>query len=324
MQDLDHSRFGKGCMIHLLQTKGAKSSMSNQACFFLSWMIREEDNNRLLREFLKQQDISKAALTDIKFKGGKITVNDLEVTVRERLKLGDQVTVTFPPEVPSVGLIAENLPLQIIFEDEFLLVVVKPASMNTIPSKEHPQGSLANALAGYYKKSRLAATIHIVTRLDRDTSGLVLVAKHRHIHHLLSERQKQGNVKRKYQAIAEGIVTSDEGRIEAPIGRKDTSIMEREVREDGQYACTDYRVLARLDAHTFLELQLHTGRTHQIRVHMAYIGHPLAGDDMYGGSRDKLSRQALHCCSLTFTHPVTKEKMRFFEELPEDLARFLP
>ena len=170
-------------------------------------------------------------------------------------------------------------------------------------------------LLGYYKKSGIAATIHIVTRLDRDTSGLVLVAKHRHIHHLLSGQQKQGDVKRKYQAIAEGIILTDEGRIEAPIGRKDTSIMEREVREDGQYACTDYQVLARSESYTFLELQLHTGRTHQIRVHLAYIGHPLAGDDLYGGTRGKISRQALHCCSLSFTHPVTKEKMNFFRRV---------
>ena len=195
--------------------------------------------------------------------------------------------------------------------------------MNTIPSREHPTGSLANGLAGYYKKRGLAATIHIVTRLDRDTSGLVLVAKHRHIHHLLSEQQKQGEVKRRYQAIAEGIIASDEGRIEAPIGRKHTSIIEREVREDGQYACTLFRVLARLESYTHLELQLLTGRTHQIRVHMAYLGHPLAGDDLYGGSRDNISRQALHCSALTFTHPLTKQVMSFFEELPEDMAMIL-
>ncbi len=297
--------------------------MSNQSCFSLNWIVHEEADQLLLREFLRQKAISKAALTDIKFKGGKITVNGVEVTVRERIKKGDQVTVTFPPEVPSAGLIAENIRLKIIYEDDYLLVVVKQASMNTIPSREHPHGSLANALAGYYKKQGLAATIHIVTRLDRDTSGLVLVAKHRHIHHLLSEQQKQGDVKRRYQALAEGMVAADEGRIQAPIGRKETSIMEREVREDGQYACTDYRVLARSKFHTFLELQLHTGRTHQIRVHMAYIGHPLAGDDLYGGTRDQISRQALHCCALTFTHPVTKEKMRFFEALPEDIARLL-
>ena len=182
---------------------------------------------------------------------------------------------------------------------------------------------LANGLAGIIRRREYRQRSILLHRLDRDTSGLVLIAKHRHIHHLLSEQQKSGEVKRRYQAIAEGIVAADEGRIQAPIGRKETSIMEREVREDGQYACTDYRVLARSKFYTFLELQLHTGRTHQIRVHMAYIGHPLTGDDLYGGTSDEISRQALHCFALTFTNPVTKEKMRFFEALPEDIARLL-
>jgi 23S rRNA pseudouridine1911/1915/1917 synthase len=297
--------------------------MSDQQCFSLSWTVHEEDADPLLREFLMQQAISKAALADIKYRGGQITVNGVEVTVRERLQKGDQVMVIFPPEVPSPGLLAEVLPLQIIYEDDYILVIAKQAAMNTIPSREHPRESLANAIAGYYKELGLAATIHIVTRLDRDTSGLVLVAKHRHIHHLLSEQQKQGVVKRRYQAIAEGVIASDEGRIEASIGRKDTSIIEREVREDGQYACTVYRVLARSESHTHLELQLLTGRTHQIRVHMAYLGHPLVGDDLYGGTREKISRQALHCSALTFTHPVTKQRMSFSEALPEDIAKLL-
>lgn len=297
--------------------------MLNPQCFSLNWAVTEEEDNCLLREFLKNKDISKSALTDIKFKGGKIAVNHQEVTVRHRLKKGDEVRVTFPPEKPSQGLIAETLPLHITYEDDYVLVVAKPASMNTIPSREHPQGSLANALAGYYKEQGISATIHIVTRLDRDTTGLVLVAKHRHIHHLLSEQQKLGTVKRRYQALAEGVIESNEGRVEAPIGRKSTSIMEREVREDGQYACTVYRVLDRSVSHTFLELQLLTGRTHQIRVHMAYLGHPLAGDDLYGGKRDIIIRQALHCYALTFIHPVDKRVMSFTENLPEDMAKLL-
>lgn len=296
--------------------------MGKQSRFSLTWTVQEHEQG-VLREFLMKKDISKSALTDIKFNGGQITVNDVEVTVRETLQPGDQVKVVFPQEVLSEGLLAEELPLDIIYEDDDLLVVAKPAFMNTIPSREHPRGSLANALAGYYQKKGLAATIHIVTRLDRDTSGLVLVAKHRHIHHLLSKQQKQGDVSRRYQAIAEGVVMADEGQIEAPIGRKDTSIIEREVHADGQYACTMYHVLARLQAHTLLELRLLTGRTHQIRVHMAYLGHPLAGDDLYGGGRDYISRQALHCSALTFTHPVTKQMMHFSKALPEDISHFL-
>ncbi|MDM5213736.1 RluA family pseudouridine synthase [Peribacillus sp. NJ4] len=296
--------------------------MSNQN-FSLTWSVFEEDSGSLLREFLSKCDISKRALTDIKFKGGFIQLNGVEVTVRERIETGDTVTVIFPPEQGSEGLLPEPIPLNVRYEDEFVLVVAKPPSMNTIPSREHPNGSLANGLAGYYRKTGIQATIHIVTRLDRDTSGLVLIAKHRHIHHLLSEQQKSGQVKRRYQAIAEGTVDGPEGEIVAPIGRKSTSIIEREVREDGRYARTLFKVLAHTGSHTFLNLELQTGRTHQIRVHMAHIGHPLAGDDLYGGSRSSIPRQALHCFELKFLHPFTKKMMLFQEELPEDMTRLL-
>ncbi|WP_285767567.1 RluA family pseudouridine synthase [Peribacillus sp. SI8-4] len=296
--------------------------MSNQN-FSLTWSVFEEDSGSLLREFLNKCDISKRALTDIKFKGGSILVNGSSVTVRERIEAGDVVTVIFPPEQASGGLLPEPIFLDVKYEDEFVLVVVKPPSMNTIPSREHPNGSLANGLAGYYKKKGIQATIHIVTRLDRDTSGLVLIAKHRHIHHLLSEQQKMRQVKRRYQAIAEGIVAGPESVIDAPIGRKSTSIIEREVRDDGRHARTLYEVLAHTRSHTFLKLELQTGRTHQIRVHMAHIGHPLAGDDLYGGSRAEIDRQALHCFELRFLHPFTKKMMLFQEELPQDMKDLL-
>ncbi|MFJ7677364.1 RluA family pseudouridine synthase [Peribacillus sp. NPDC097198] len=296
--------------------------MSNQK-FSLSWAVSEEDSGSLLRDFLGKCDISKRALTDIKFKGGSIMVNGLEVTVRERIKTGDGITVIFPPEEGSEGLLPEDIPLQIRYEDDYVLVVVKPQSMNTIPSREHPNGSLANGLAGYYKKRDIQATIHIVTRLDRDTSGLVLIAKHRHIHHLLSEQQKLGQVKRRYQAVAEGQIEGPVGKVEVPIGRKSTSIIEREVREDGRYACTLFEVQAHTEDHTFLKLELLTGRTHQIRVHMAHIGHPLAGDDLYGGHRDRIDRQALHCYELKFLHPFTKKVLKFQENLPLDMLVLL-
>ncbi len=289
--------------------------------FYLSWLIEEKDAGKLLRDFLKEQDISKTALTDIKFKGGLILANDREENVRFKLNQGDRLTIFFPPEERSEGIKAEDIPLPIIFEDEYLLVVSKPSGMNTIPSREHPSGSLANALLGYYDCAGIQATSHIVTRLDRDTSGLVLIAKHRHIHHLFSEAQKQGTVKRTYEAFAGGCLTADSGKIEEPIGRKSDSIIEREVRPDGQYACTHYRVLTRYDGYTHTELSLETGRTHQIRVHMAYIGHPLLGDDLYGGDTSRITRQALHCRQLTFVHPFTKETMTFTAPLPDDMRQ---
>ncbi|MFL6517083.1 MAG: pseudouridine synthase, partial [Bacillus sp. (in: firmicutes)] len=144
--------------------------------FQMKWKISESDSGKLLREFLKKEEISRTALTDIKFKGGSIQVNGEEVNVRYRLAFGDEVMVIFPMESPSEGLKGEEIPLTILYEDKYLLVVNKPTGMNTIPSREHPVHSLANALVGYYQRSGLQATTHIVTRLDRDTSGIVLIA----------------------------------------------------------------------------------------------------------------------------------------------------
>ena len=290
--------------------------------FQLEWQATKESEGRLLREFLFEQSVSKAALTDIKFNGGLIAVNGKEVTVRHLLREGDRVLVRFPQEQPSEGLAPEQLPLDIVYEDDYVLVINKAPYMNTIPSREHPAGSVANAVLGHYKKTGINSTFHVVTRLDRDTSGLLLIAKHRHIHYLLSEQQKQRRIKRTYEALVYGSVSGD-GVIEEPIGRKTTSIIEREVRSDGQYALTSYASLGGFGRFSHVELNLGTGRTHQIRVHMSYIGHPLLGDSLYGGSRDDIGRQALHCKRLEFYHPISGERIVFRKAMPEDMKKLL-
>ncbi|WP_019240520.1 MULTISPECIES: RluA family pseudouridine synthase [Bacillus] len=290
--------------------------------FKLTWTIHESQDSKVLREFLKEQHISKAALVDIKFKGGRIEVNGQEENVRYLLKSGDNVEVFFPLETTSEGLLPENLPLDILYEDDFVLVLNKPPFVNTIPSREHPTGSIANRLAGYYQVNEIPSTVHVVTRLDRDTSGIMLIAKHRYIHHLLSEQQKAAGVSRTYEALVHGKLEG-ENDIEEPIGRKSTSIIEREVRMDGQYARTSYQVLENYQDFTHVQLKLYTGRTHQIRVHMAYIHHPLLGDDLYGGSRLLINRQALHCKQLSFIHPHTNELMTFDCEMPVDMKKLI-
>ncbi len=280
--------------------------------------------NQLLREAIAIYGISKRALTAIKFDGGEITVNGQEQNVRYLLSIGDLVQIKFPSEPVSDVLSAEFLEdLPIIYEDDALLVLNKPPFMNTIPSREHPTGSVANYIRGYYEQQNISSTIHIVTRLDRDTAGLMCIAKHRHIHHLMSEMQKQGAIGREYEALVEGHVAQDFQSIIAPIGRKDTSIIEREVRQDGQYAHTDMTVLKRFvykkEQMSHVRLKLYTGRTHQIRVHAASIGHRLVGDELYGGSHTHIAHQALQCVSLTFEHPITKEPLHFTTEL---LAQF--
>lgn len=291
--------------------------------FTMEFIAEAADDGKLLRQFLREKEISKSGLADIKFKGGAISVNGQETNVRYIVKADDLVKVVFPAEVPSEGLKGESIPLAIIYEDEYILIINKPAGMNTIPSREHPDGSLANGLIGYYEKKGVSATTHIVTRLDRDTSGLVLIAKHSHVHHLFSNLQRAGGVNRTYEAIAEGSFREAQGKVEEPIARKSTSIVEREVNQDGQYACTLYKVIKKFDTFTHIELKLLTGRTHQIRVHMSHIGHSLLGDTLYGGKKVQISRQALHCKEIRFIHPFHHKEMHFQANLPADMEKIL-
>lgn len=285
-----------------------------------------EQDGELLRDAIRKWGISKRALTAIKFNGGELLVNGEERNVRHPLIMGDTVTIIFPPEEASMSLVPEHEPFTILYEDDVLLIIDKPPYKSTIPSREHPTGSVANLVYGYFKKQQIASTVHIVTRLDRDTSGLMCIAKHRHIHHLMSEQQKAGSIHREYEALVHGIVKQEKQSVIAPIGRKETSIIEREVRSDGQFAHTDVRLLATIlepYSMSHIRLKLYTGRTHQIRVHMAHIGHPLVGDELYGGSTERLNRQALHCVSLQFLHPITRENMHFSSELLEPMKNLI-
>ena len=292
----------------------------------LTFQVNE--SQQLLRDAIRQYGISKKALTSIKYEGGKITVNGTEKTVRHKLDIGDTVHITFPPEKKSEGLIPQLVDFPILMEDEHLLILTKNAGISTIPSREHPTGTMANFIAGYIGKSGLSATVHIVTRLDKDTSGIVCVAKHRHAHHLLSEMQKLGQVSRTYEAFVHGHIVQDEFLIDAPIGRKNGSIIERIIDSDGKQAKTSVQVLTRFEKHgeklSHVRLRLHTGRTHQIRVHMMSIGHPLIGDDLYGGNLQLIERQALHARELTLVHPFTKEKIHLIAPFPEDMNALIP
>jgi 23S rRNA pseudouridine1911/1915/1917 synthase len=292
--------------------------------FCLTFEVAAEDTGKLLRDFLKKNLVSKAALVDIKFNGGALLVNGSAVTVRYRLNEGDTVEVYFPIEAPSSVMIAEDIPLNVVFEDDYVMVVNKPAGIASIPSREHRSGTLANGILYYYQAKGYEATIHIVTRLDRDTSGLMLIAKHRHAHHLFSLQHKGYEIKRRYEAVVHGVIGDCQGTVDVPIGRKDTSIIERVVREDGQKAVTHYEVIGRgKDSTTHVSLRLETGRTHQIRVHMAHLGHPLVGDSLYGGCVGVIQRQALHSCELSFYHPFEGRQYSFDCGLPADMRRLL-
>lgn len=293
--------------------------------FQLDFLVTEEE---VFRTFLARKDISKRTLTAVKYEGGQLLVNGIEQDVRYLLKKGDHVKVVFPPESLSEGLIAENGNLDILYEDEAILLVQKPAGKSTIPSFSHRTGTIANDVAGKFTREATPSTVHVVTRLDLDTSGLLCIAKNRHIHHVLSKQIAEAKFNRQYEAVVEGYVEQDEFLIDACIGRKDGSIIERVIRPDGQEARTKVRVLERFEKDgqyfTHVALTLLTGRTHQIRVHLSGCGHPLAGDDLYGGKRNYLNRQALHCTELSFEHPVSGKRQIFNSHLANDIERLFP
>ncbi len=296
------------------------------ALFTLHFTATDADDGMLLREYLTQQHISKTALTDIKSQGA-ILVNNCVATVRCVLRAGDHITVQYPPETENTQMKGEAMPLEVIYEDDYILAVNKPAGISTIPSRLHPTGTLANAIVHYYAQTMQASAVHFVTRLDLDTSGLVLLAKHRHIHYLFSLAQQEQSIIKEYAALAEGILTPANGRIDKPIGRRDATSIRREILPDGQSASTLYRTVQTIQnkqsCYSLLRLQLLTGRTHQIRVHLSSIDHPLLGDHLYDGSCTKIKRQALHCASLQFHHPITGEYLSLECPLPEDMQRVL-
>ncbi|MFD1017876.1 RluA family pseudouridine synthase [Thalassobacillus hwangdonensis] len=289
--------------------------------FTLSWKIEKNHHGMLVRDYLHSvRAFSRQILKQVKSSNG-ILLNGIHVNVRAELKTGDELTIQFPPEARGDRMVADDTKLDILYEDDHLLILNKPAGVATSPSAQHPEGTIANRVIGHYDKEQLPFTFHVVTRLDRDTSGLMLIAKHQYSHSLLSGLQQQRIIKRKYQAIVEGHLTKKVDKIQKPIARKPGSIIEREVSGSGKNAITAYQVIKEYSGYSLVELELKTGRTHQIRVHMSSLGHPLAGDDLYGAKGNALSRHALHCVELSLPHPFTDEELIFRHPFPEEIIK---
>ena len=263
-----------------------------------------------VKTFLRRHcTVSARLLAKLKRVENGMTVNGVAVRSIDILHAGDELCLTFPEDHPETEPV--EMPLNIIYEDDSIIVLDKPPFMPVHPVRDHQKDTLANGVMFYFQSKGENIAFRPVNRLDRDTSGLVLAAKSGYAHNFL-----KGKTKKKYTALCEGEIT-ESGTVDAPIMLSPDSIMVRCVSEDGARAVTHYRPLMTVCGHTLLELELETGRTHQIRTHMSYIGHPLAGDDMYGGSRRIFSRQCLHCSELMLIHPLTHESM-LFRSAPED------
>lgn len=290
----------------------------------IDYIIDEDSSGLRVEQFLRRKRYSGQNLSEIKRMPKSILVNGVHYYMRQELSTGDHLQVRICETQNSDKIPPTKLPLDIIYEDEDLLVLNKPAGMPIHPSLNNYTNSIANALAYYFQSQGKPFIFRCCNRLDRDTSGLTIVSKHLVSGSILSDMTKYREVHREYLAIARGSVTPSEGTIQAPLGRKEGTIIERTVDwEHGEDAVTHYKVVKEANGHSLVSLRLETGRTHQIRIHMKYLGYPLIGDYLYNPDMEYMTRQALHSHHMEFTHPITGEHMSFTAPLPEDMARVM-
>lgn len=290
----------------------------------LTHTVLPEEEGRMVKGILRGSlQLSYTLLKSLKWRENAILLNGQSVHVNAIVHAGDVVSVALSERTPREDLYCENTAApDIVYEDEDLLVLNKPAGVAMHPKADDAAApSLAAMLTGYLGEGSVP---HFVSRLDKGTSGLLIAAKSGYIHDRLRRALHSSELRREYRAVAVGQVTPPRGVIDAPIGRADGSIIRRCVREDGLVSRTEYEVLQTTERFTLLRLRPETGRTHQLRVHMAYLGHPLAGDWLYG-TKDKnlIARPALHSYELWFTQPVTGQEMHFTVPIPQDMQQLL-
>lgn len=286
----------------------------------LEYIITEEGCT--IKEFLKKKGYSRHVFIQLKKIRESVLVDGVWEHLNYVLKPGQILVIKYEEEQASETIIPVQLPLFVVYEDEDIIVLNKPAGMPIHPSQGNYENTLANALAYYYKEKGENFIFRCVNRLDRDTTGLLIVAKHGISACGLSEQMVNRQIKREYYAIVEGMTPAC-GTISAPIGRTADSTIERQVDfENGEYAVTHFRRINYEKGYSLLAIQLETGRTHQIRVHMKYMGYPLPGDFLYNPNYSKINRQALHSAKLSFRHPITGKLLSFCADLPEDFRSF--
>lgn len=290
----------------------------------LEYVIDPACSGLRVEQFLRRKGYSGQNLSVIKRMPKSILVNGQHVYMRHILQAGDHLLVhiqepTSSPKIPPV-----YIPFDMIYEDEDLIVINKPAGMPIHPSMNHYTSSMANALAWYYQQQGKPFIFRCCNRLDRDTSGLTVVAKHLVSGNILSAMTHDKTIRREYLAVVRGHIQPESGTIDAPLGRKKGTIIERTVDpEHGERAVTHYQLVKEGNGHSLVLLCLETGRTHQIRIHLKHLGYPLVGDYLYNPDTEYIQRQALHSYRLSFPHPITGEAMEFTAPLPEDMRRIL-
>lgn len=293
----------------------------------IQYKIEEQHNGKGIGMFLKEKEYSRAVIIELKKTKTGIRKNGVWAGVNETVKTGDILEICLTEEASSENIIPKEGTLDILYEDEDILVVNKPYDTPIHPSVNHYDNTLANGVMYYYHQQDKPYTFRCINRLDRDTTGVTILAKNLISASILSKRMKERGLSRTYVAFVEGI-TKEEGMIDLPIGREEGTIIKRKIDEkEGKRAVTHYRRLKVIHvegkAVSIVALQLDTGRTHQIRVHMAAIGHPLLGDFLYNESNCMLTRQALHAIECAFYHPITGEYMKITAPIPKDMTMLM-
>jgi len=290
----------------------------------LSVTVEKASDGKMVKGILRGElQLSYTLMKSLKWRDNAILLNGQSVHVNAIVHTGDVVTVVLDERAGvTAAALPCPLPLDIVYEDEDLLVINKPAGIAMHPkSTDLAAPSMASALVSYLGEGSVA---HFVSRLDKGTSGLFIAAKNGYVHDRLRRALHSEDLRREYLAVAVGHVTPESGTIDLPIGREDGSLVKRCVRVDGLPSLTKYRTVATNDRFTLLRLTPYTGRTHQLRVHMAHLGYPLAGDWLYGTEDLSLiSRPALHSCELWFTHPITSRPMHFSAPLSDDMKKLM-
>lgn len=294
--------------------------------------MNNNNNNNILNYTIQENDrtVKGILVENLKFSrrlskklelSGMIFLNEKVTKLNKSVFKGDVLSVEFKAEEDEYN--AVNIPIEIIYEDADMLIVNKPPYIVVHPTKSHQDNTIANGVAYYFKENGIKKKVRFVNRLDMNTSGIVIIAKNPYIHNELSNQMKSNMVEKYYYAIVEGLLKDDKGTISEPIGRLNAEDIIRIVNPAGKECITHYEVEKRLKDKTLVKLKLETGRTHQIRVHMKHIGHPVLGDTLYGSESKEIGRQALHCYEMIFVHPMTGEKMVIKLELPEDMSRLI-
>lgn len=291
----------------------------------ITYQITEQHEGLTVEQYLKWKGYSHRLLIRLKNAGEGLILEGHPVYSNHRLTSGEALTVNLTEEEYSPGIEPVKLPLSIVYEDEDILVVDKGAGVPIHPSQGHHDNTLANAVAWYFREKGEPFTYRVINRLDRDTTGLLILARHMLSACVLSDQMVKRGIRREYRALV-CHRTPEEGFIDSPIARVDGSTIERQIDyENGEPALTHYRLLSYNADNdlSYLSLRLETGRTHQIRVHMKSIGHPLPGDFLYCPDYRYISRQPLHSNSLEFVHPITGVNMRFTSDIPGDMQALI-